>query len=380
MWFGYVPALLFYDTTTHDNKQRDDNVGGDNHTSSSIQQGGNTDDDDATLPDDEQGGDDDEDDDTGSSTKKDGDANDDGGDDTLTPKDEQGGDDDTGSSTKQDGNADEADDDDDDNNNNNNNNFVVDDDKVEDENEVDEEHIDANDGTGVETDGDDGDDDDIAGGNESDEIHIAHDDGVDEDKAKQDETVSPNEGQDIIESTNNGHEGNQDEEVMSLEERKKFLVDKHDDDLAGLRKPKPTPSGWWPDAKWIKACAKKDRDLVPFATKPEWVGYRLGDCVKICAGCPVDSKDLVPPNPKINAKHSQSLAPELSHNVSIGGMYWDLGCDPDGPRLHTKAGNETLLNQIIDSVGIREVFFRPDPDAIVIHLRLGNKIEVSILM
>ena len=55
-----------------------------------------------------------------------------------------------------------------------------------------------------------------------------------------------------------------------------------------------------------------------------------------------------------------------------------MGCDEAGPQWHHKRGNETLLNQIIDGMRDREGFETPDPDAIVIHRRLGDKMEDSL--
>ena len=111
---------------------------------------------------------------------------------------------------------------------------------------------------------------------------------------------------------------------------------------------------------WIYDCVNKERDLAPFDTDPDWVDYRLGDCVKVCKGCP--------------DKHHKLLL----HNATIAGQYWDLGCDERGPQWHIpRGGNETLLNILIDGMTGRPGFVKPDPNAIVIHLRLGDKIEHS---
>eukprot|EP00977_Amphora_coffeiformis_P020089 scaffold7832_cov164-Amphora_coffeaeformis.AAC.3 len=269
-------------------------------------------------------------------------------DDTTTPDDEQGSgkdddDDDASSSVQQEDNPNDDDDD------------GVNDDKAE-QNEVDEELL-ADDGDGVESDDDDGVDDDNAEENEVDEDHLADgdgvesddDDGVGEDKAEQKKVKEDH----LADDDDDGDDG--------------VGVESDDDDGFGDDRAEQNEN----------SCVNKQRDLGPFATYPEWVGYRLGDCAKICAGCPVDSADLVPPDPRVNPKHQQSLAPTLSHNATIAGIYWDLGCEPDGPRLHSRGGNITLLNQIIDSMAHREGFYIPDPDAIVIHLRLGDKVEDS---
>eukprot|EP00977_Amphora_coffeiformis_P007790 scaffold1697_cov180-Amphora_coffeaeformis.AAC.26 len=152
----------------------------------------------------------------------------------------------------------------------------------------------------------------------------------------------------------------EEEEELSLEERKKFSSGPWDYDFEAFQKPKPTPSGWWPDDLWIHDCVNKERDLKPFINPPEWNDYVLGDCVKLCGRCPRDDY------------HS-----ELAHEVTIAGQYYDLACDEAGPQWHMKRGNETLLNSIIDGMHDREGFEIPDPDELVIHLRLGDKMEDS---
>ena len=149
--------------------------------------------------------------------------------------------------------------------------------------------------------------------------------------------------------------------VLSLQEREKFIVDMHDHNLTYLQQEKPTPSGWWPHDLWIHDCVHQARDdyLIPFATDPDYVDYRLCDCVKMCDGCP-----------------RQSGHAHAAHNNTLAGLYEDLGCDKTGPHWHVKQGNETLLNQLIDDMLLtREGFDVPDPEAIVIHLRLGDEIE-----
>lgn len=132
---------------------------------------------------------------------------------------------------------------------------------------------------------------------------------------------------------------------------------KNEHNITFLRQPKPTPSGWWPDRHWIRECVDKPRNLTRFATYPEWEDYRLGDCVKICRGCPVQRGH--------NA---------LGHNWTIAGEYEDLACPPNG-WMHEKRGNETLLDELIDAREGSPGFTKPDPNAVVVHLRLGDKVD-----
>jgi hypothetical protein len=153
--------------------------------------------------------------------------------------------------------------------------------------------------------------------------------------------------------------------VLSLEERQAFATAYDDNNMTYFREPKSTPSGWWPTADWIQQCVTTPRNLTPFATLPEWEGYRLGDCVKICAGCPIERKP--------HAKEDLYQSPQLAH-VTIAGEYWDRDC-ARGKQYHMKRGNESLLDEIIDSRLGQPGFYYPDPNAIVIHLRLGDKLE-----
>lgn len=153
----------------------------------------------------------------------------------------------------------------------------------------------------------------------------------------------------------------EEETFVPFEERKKFMKGPWDYEVSKLKEPKPTPSGWWPTRKWIGECANKPRELTPFKTYPDWVGYRLGDCIKFCGhgACPSDT-----------------VSPQLAH-WSIAGEYYDRACGPTGPYLHKKKGNETLVDVILKKREGKTGFEKPDPDAVIIHLRLGDKIERS---
>ena len=146
---------------------------------------------------------------------------------------------------------------------------------------------------------------------------------------------------------------------LPLGVRLKFQRDFKEHNITWLHEPKPTPSGWWPDAEWIMDCVERERDLKPFDTLIEFKNYRLGDCVKLCSGCPTDQEFK-----------------NLAH-WTIAGQYYDSGCDANGPHFHTKRGNETLLLEILKNVAETQDYPTPDPEAIVIHLRLGDKMESS---
>ena len=157
-----------------------------------------------------------------------------------------------------------------------------------------------------------------------------------------------------------------DKDELPLEERLKFSKRSDDNNMTYFRERKPTPSGWWPDEAWIQECVDKPRELTPFATLELWKDYRLGDCVKICAGCPVDFEP---------GKNDDLYKSPLAH-WTMAGEYYDRDCAM-GKANHMKRGNETLLDEIINSRQGQEGFYLPDPEAIVIHLRLGDKLEDS---
>ena len=154
------------------------------------------------------------------------------------------------------------------------------------------------------------------------------------------------------------------EPVLSLAERKKFHTNRNQDDISLYRPRKATPSGWWPDSDWVESCVLKERDLKPFVTLEKWVDYRLGDCVKLCRGCPEDN------DPPLGFDDYTS---ELAH-WTIAGEYYDKVC-AHGRESNPSGGNETLLNELVDKRMNLAEYTIPDPHDLVIHLRLGDKIE-----
>jgi hypothetical protein len=178
--------------------------------------------------------------------------------------------------------------------------------------------------------------------------------------AEDDDLVSADEGQ---QSTGNDRFQNDSKDLTALseEERKKFSFQAtvHNYDHSTFKEPKQTPSGWWPNDEWMRWCAdpRKRSQFRPFSSRKKWEGYRLGDCIKMCSGCPT-TDDF----------------PHMAH-WTLAGEYYDLGCDPEGPQYHIKRGNETLLDEIIERRTGKPGFKKPPPKAMVIHLRLGDKME-----
>jgi len=103
--------------------------------------------------------------------------------------------------------------------------------------------------------------------------------------------------------------------------------------------------------------------------------------VKLCPhGCPRnhDYDALIKSNGlrrRLNRRNYRTEDP-LEH-WTIGGEYYDKGCSPFGPGYHVKRGNITLLEEILAEREGLEGYLTPPKDSVVIHLRLGDKLEHS---
>eukprot|EP00978_Attheya_sp_CCMP212_P049479 scaffold669886_cov79-Attheya_sp.AAC.1 len=119
-----------------------------------------------------------------------------------------------------------------------------------------------------------------------------------------------------------------------------------------------TPSGWWPNDDWIGQCVhnvesiqRAKKSFMYCNTKSEWEEYRLGDCIKLCRLC------------------------RPSHwNSSFAALYSKVACHDSHNQLRSHLPT-------VDSIFKRhendEGFVKPDENALVMHLRLGDVIERS---
>mmetsp|Transcript_28929 Transcript_28929/g.61108 ORF Transcript_28929/g.61108 Transcript_28929/m.61108 type:complete len:373 (-) Transcript_28929:159-1277(-) len=126
-----------------------------------------------------------------------------------------------------------------------------------------------------------------------------------------------------------------------------------------------------PSVKWLKSCAEtlaNDPTVVtPFAMAQEgWEKYRLGDCLKACTASACNLPKKSKERQKWNRHHNASKFSKMAY------MYQVMACEPE-PERH----NLTVVDQIFDFVKGRPGFEVPDPDSIVIHLRLGDVMETS---
>lgn len=120
---------------------------------------------------------------------------------------------------------------------------------------------------------------------------------------------------------------------------------------------------------WLERCVQdlSRQPSGPFHTlRPE---YAIGDCIKLCERCDWGLEN----NTNTNVKFP---------NWTIAGSYARMACpykerpEPNKPHLiHKFGGNFRALEKILTKYGQFEGFERPDPDAILLHLRLGDVIE-----
>ena len=100
----------------------------------------------------------------------------------------------------------------------------------------------------------------------------------------------------------------------------------------------------------LEECAQKEAENVPsVAFEPRMPGYRLGDCISFCKCF-------------FTAPFPESIGAEYSSCCGKGDAF---GC----------RSNYTQIFQSLRKRDGRPGFERPEADALVIHLRLGDKIE-----
>ncbi|CAB9527146.1 expressed unknown protein [Seminavis robusta] len=115
-----------------------------------------------------------------------------------------------------------------------------------------------------------------------------------------------------------------------------------------------------PSGSWLTSCAKmlaKDATIVkPFPTNR--VNYALGDCIKAC-----DDRCATPQG---HPDHTATNVGE-DYSATMAGHYGHYMCPT--------RKNFTFVQDMLQLFGERDTFIKPDPDALVIHLRLGDVME-----
>ena len=148
---------------------------------------------------------------------------------------------------------------------------------------------------------------------------------------------------------------------------------------ATTNKTEPTTSNKMND-EWLKSCVSEleNQPRYPFS-RNERPQYAIGDCIKMCNKCEWDRGFYYPHQQQQHRKH-------VYPNWTIAGVYGGLACPETNPRYVTE-GNLTLVNQVLEQFAQQQQqqqgsdsdgrFHKPDPNAIVLHLRLGDVIEHS---
>ena len=119
-------------------------------------------------------------------------------------------------------------------------------------------------------------------------------------------------------------------------------------------------SSWYPSIEWLKNCTT-DLSLSDEGEFKNGTAMVLGDCIRLC-NCYVHSMHL----------------PKTSFNY----MYWVRGCRHklgDKNVTWVRGGNLSLVDEIHQIQSTYPGFTSPEPDELVIHLRLGDVLECSLL-
>lgn len=121
--------------------------------------------------------------------------------------------------------------------------------------------------------------------------------------------------------------------------------------------------------EWIRDCVDELSQIEtgPFHTlRPE---YALGDCIKLCDRCDWHGENDI-------------TTTTFFPNWTMAGSYGLLACPhrkrTDEPKYkHIHGGNLEVVEEVLERFGTLPGYERPDPDAILLHLRLGDVIEWS---
>jgi hypothetical protein len=121
------------------------------------------------------------------------------------------------------------------------------------------------------------------------------------------------------------------------------------------------PSSWRPTRQWVEECVDRQTQLGLRPFEIPWRGYTLGDCVLICYKCKISAR----------ASHKQSFAAQYRRQACPKGS----GVAPS--RINNHNHTQIIQWETLEHILSQEdsSFDKPPPNAIVIHLRLGDIIE-----
>jgi hypothetical protein len=141
------------------------------------------------------------------------------------------------------------------------------------------------------------------------------------------------------------------------------------------------------DSSFVESCVMDfdDEEIKPFELVPGWEYYRLGDCIKHCEACFSCYNGTIRRPDCRGGRDGAKL-----RNESFAKDYSTHHCPHGGPKDRSNlTGIEEVFQRRISlqqqqqqqhhpsTLSPYDILTVPDPDELVIHLRLGDVIEMS---
>jgi len=127
---------------------------------------------------------------------------------------------------------------------------------------------------------------------------------------------------------------------------------------------------WRPSQEWLECCvvdvSNNNLEMIPFSTPPLWDGYRLGDCIKQCEDCHLNS----PINSFANLYAVRNCVKSTRRHGLIMRTTTTTCHD-------CVENNYNFVREMLDTYSGTYPYSIPAKDELVLHLRLGDVIEYS---
>jgi hypothetical protein len=128
---------------------------------------------------------------------------------------------------------------------------------------------------------------------------------------------------------------------------------------------------WRPTKEWVQKCIADLEQENPQPFHVLWRRYTLGDCIKLCRKC-YERKCVR--HPEKTQQRGSGCFEHVSRNDTFATHYHFRACKTDH---HVDGGNLTIVDDIVQLVDQDPSYTKPPPDALVLHLRLGDVLENS---
>lgn len=165
--------------------------------------------------------------------------------------------------------------------------------------------------------------------------------------------------------------------VRSISQSQTFRVSLDLDNGSVASAPQETTTistaSWQPSFEWVQTCIK-DLEIAqpPQPFQVVWRRYVLGDCIKMCRKCYVLKCVR---HPEKAQQRGSGCFEQATRNDTFAALYHFRACKT---QHHVEDGNWTIVDEIMKEAERKDSsFVPPNPDALVIHLRLGDVIENS---